>query len=489
MICCCALLPVLSSCLIQWDPFDEEEFVTDYANQLCDIYLDCQDGIRDFQWVSDANSLTEMTETCQSWAWGPFGACTIDSDASIACYDQLQQLSQELASADSCEALWNENALHECYPIYPSCELDTPFGTIPPMAIDPPVLTQMHPRNGNEAGGTPVTLSGGIFDTSTEVFFNQQPAAIDSLTDTALSITTGPATSPGTVDIIATNSGGETQVKNAFTFWSDRTGKSGIFGAYIHQQYLGSYWTSKPSNTLNGAMWFIDTTSDPSRDQMTTYLMHDAISGLDQCTTTPLSNDPIRPTTYGILPIRDTDYPEVVLSPSTSTDPDLPLFLYEDGLYASQLEEETNYPFNRRYDLVAEATTDWPELDISNVVTTPAELELDSPLLDSFNKAAIDRMNFHIRWSGLAGDYVEISVVQRYGSTVLTTLFCAAVDDGDFTIDPDHWKTWAASQELMITVCRAKQGEGIFPTNGGRSSLTGMHCVTGLGTPSTLPSE
>ena len=355
-LCLLCILPALPGCLATWNPFEEEAFIQDYSDSLCDIYLDCQDGVRDYQWISSASVFETASSQCDSWTRSAFDAqCAIESSAAMDCYDQVSALSLQLAGSDNCENLWSTNALSNCKSVYPACDAANEFGTVPPQDIDPPEITSIHPKNGNRAGGNEVTITGGVFDDATTVKFGGILADLISQSEDTLVVITPPNAS-SSVDVTVTNEGGSAALPGGFTLWPDRTDKSGIFGYYIKKEWQGVFWDERPDDSVFAGAYLVADTLF-AYDNLNYYKLYGLFSTLDTCVVDTVLDGGNNSSNWG-LSLIPSDYQALTLEPSTGSS--LELLPDGQGFSLQTLMDPRDFEYNRRYTMLSEASEGVP---------------------------------------------------------------------------------------------------------------------------------
>jgi len=467
------LLPVffLGGCLLNFSSFDEDEFLQSYESSLCDIYMDCLDGTPDGN--INTSNIVDQRNSCIAWVrTSKEQGCPPQSEEALACYDELQDLVQEIEQRGECGLLWADNSLESCRLTYLDCPNDAPFGTVPdadPLLNDPPTVTSISPLHGPDSGGTLVELTGTGFDDQSIVQFGGLHGSIEFVTETSISVVTPPG-STGNVNINVTNKNGNTVLDEPYQYWEDIRGYTALIGIYRYQKAVGGYWSGDDNM---GGLIALATQSNPQ----SYFASH--IFGVEPYENGCIFYDPTE-STYGASIIQQPGYSQIEVRSSLGS---TALYVPTGGSgYYGLAEFESTIDANRSYSLHAAAENGWPALDLTNVANGPQSVSLSTPNIATTSSYVprIEKDNFKLGWSKQNGDYLLIRLMESQSDP--DYISCAFTEDAPSPVIPESLLNThhAGNPELYLEVCRVDSNNGnTLPLNNGSIVFSVMNCIVG----------
>jgi len=122
------LWPLVGGCLANFTSFDESEFLTDFQEEFCEIYADCQDGGLDGRY-QNIDRAEDGRAICVEWTSVPYEqGCKIQPEQAITCYEEMLNAKNTL---NECEDFWKKGSLPTCHLVYLNCVTEKPFGSLP----------------------------------------------------------------------------------------------------------------------------------------------------------------------------------------------------------------------------------------------------------------------------------------------------------------------------------------------------------------------
>ena len=326
----------------------------------------------------------------------------------------------------------------------------------------PLVLDTVSPDEGSVDGGETVTLRGGVFDDTVEVYFDADEAEVLSVNDATITVRTPPH-ADGLVDVEVRQGDRSDTLANAYLYTEAPvvTGNA-VYGSVTYFDYVGDY--ASYDDELSGYVLVTEPWEATPREVMYKGL------ALDSC-----KND-----SPGLL-LADipgaSAYPTSVKFQGSSgsftfpAEPSYPWYFHDAGLSTSTWSEGGSFAF------VTAKNGKWAATNVANALRFPDAFTLTAPSLVSTTKVP---KAISFAWSGgAAGQYVAI-VAQLYDSSfnLLDEAICVAKDDGAFTMTSAAWSAWSANQIVWVQVSR----EGVTDsklTDGAGVKIAGTYTVLG----------
>lgn len=358
-------------------------------------------------------------------------------------------------------------------------DTDTDTDTDADADLDPLAVDDVDPAWGSNGGGGTVTISGGPFDDSAEVFFvgaSKTVQATVQLTSSSEVVATVPASDDvGNVDVKVVTDTRAGTATGAYTYWEDGSGKIGVIGSIEWYKYVGSYWSGTPVDFGSAAMMFVEPTTETYR---TLYYAR----SLDRCESDyagpatsvyayEIGADNVRltiPTTSNVLTLtKNASY----------------AYYYEladkDGdTYANDLKA-SDYKQNAAYGLQPISSTSFPAFEIETMVKTPDLLQVTAPAITGSTVPTVPR-NFTFSWStGTPGDYMVVTMYRYDASGVAEVVTCAMNDDGSFQVPNSVWAGWDVDEQITILIGRAVEAGDTLPHNNTDGGVVGVYWVIG----------
>ena len=246
-------------------------------------------------------------------------------------------------------------------------DTDTDSDTDTDTDADPIQITQIYPDFGTTAGGTEVTFSGGPFDNSAEVRFNGALGTVLNATGDSMLVRT-PSGTEGIADVeVSTNTGFGAR-SEAFTYWMDGTGLTGLVGEFSWFHFVGDYWSSTPQD-FGAANFVFLLPTDFEYWQFYSDTM-------DTCRNNYSLSSSIQ--------VYEPNYGSVqMVAPDGGAVP-IPKSIDYAYLYETQDSTVHNYFVQGgTYSLQAPKAAPWPELDITSALRTPNAFQVTSPAINA----------------------------------------------------------------------------------------------------------
>ena len=330
---------------------------------------------------------------------------------------------------------------------------------------DPIDITNVNPSYGTSAGGTSVTISGGPFDNSARVFFGGAEANIVNTNTNSLEVNT-PAGAEGTVDIEISTDSGSGQMSNAFDYWLDGTGLTGVVGHFSWYHMVGNYWSSAPQDFGAANLILVE----PTNFEYWEFYAPSLDTCVSEYETTKYvgAYEP----SYSTINVRAPDSSSFSLPRDSAT----------PYLYTTSDTNVYNYFIqNGTYTMETSQTGAWPEMEVTGVLKTPNAFSVTEPTINSDAPPTIFQYLFDLNWNGSGGDFILVILNRYSGSTVAEQVTCALRDDGQFTIPPTVWSSWTSDSQMDVLIGRGKTGTGVLPTSNADTRAVGIYWVYGAG--------
>jgi hypothetical protein len=458
------LLP-LSGCLASFNPFNEEDFLSDFQDGICLLYLDCTDGVLNS--VSNSDTVEQDLQDCQEWTATPSKlGCTISDERAEQCYNEMLAFQNTVRNQGECELLWADNVLASCRATYLNCETDRVFGTLPQIQFDPPEINSVLPLNGISREGNEVVIQGSGFDEDTQVFFSGTLATIDERSDTELKVRT-PSLSTGEIPVRVTNKHGEADEEFVYMVWNDLEGQIGLNGSVGIHEVVGVLETmDSPFNGYNssGGIQFLDQSNiGPGFVFPQSFIG----SSFDSC----LSNSSGKPVSFNLLP---TIHSGGTLTGGGET---YELDNNTEGGFYHLVNIEAQLTKELKYDVTLNGGGEaWPDILVDGSVYIPQQPVLTRPQIDALSAPVVNPGGIDLKWSPTATgvDYVVAVLGDPFTLEMLEA--CFIEDDGEFTMPPMASSTLPA----VLQFCRVWEEPSSVSFNNGISGIAGLNCVVGL---------
>ncbi len=344
-------------------------------------------------------------------------------------------------------------------------DADTEVQAIP---IDIDAIT---PAYGSTAGGTTITITGGPFDASADVFFGSEAAVVNTVNSGTLTVTLPASAAEGLVDVRVVTDEGEGQSADAFDYWADATGNYGTVGAVEWYDTVGTYWSGTPQDF--GFSWLYFTEPHTMSFRQLFYA-----ANIDQCASDYAPATGVDEIEVGAAEL-EFSVPNSASTISMPSDVDYPWFFVDDDITYSQ------WALNGSYDLLP-MTTDgsFPELELEQMARTPyAAIQVISPNISGSTPPNLNK-SIPLTWNtSSTADYV-LAQFNRYNSsgTLVEVITCAMNDDGAFTVPGATWTApWVSGQQVNVYVGRVKEDGALLPHNHAQSGAVGISWVVGAG--------
>ncbi|MFT7521617.1 MAG: hypothetical protein ACI9MC_003768, partial [Kiritimatiellia bacterium] len=334
--------------------------------------------------------------------------------------------------------------------------------------LQPLEITSVTPEHGTSAGGTTVEIQGTHFDGSTKVWFNDRTAEVIDSGSNWIEVST-PKGDQGNSSVRVTTDTHTGETQDAFVYWQDGAGQSGLMGSLSKYQYVGQYWESTPNDEANAYLYF----NVPNTVEFWQFYS----SGFGKCVSNYEYAGPsisvYEPGVSRVTLKRGSDTAVNLFQGSGET----PTYIYE-----SQGNIISYYKNGSTYKLESSRGADWPEFTLEGVVSTPDAFQVTSPAIDSFTAPTLTKNNLLISWTGAGADYVVIRLL-RWGQdgTIIEEVNCVVNDTGRFQVPSNIWGGWSFDQQLTIQVGKAKVGGGTVPYNTANTGMIGVHWIIGAG--------
>ena len=456
------LLP-LTGCLASFNPFNEEDFLSDFQDGICDLYLDCTDGVLNS--VSNSDTVEQDLLDCQEWTATPSKlGCTISDERAEQCYNEMLAFQNTVRNQGECELLWADNVLASCRATYLNCETDRVFGTLPQIQFDPPQITSVSPLNGTNREGNAVVFTGTGFDDDTQVFFSGTLATIDERSDTELQVRT-PSLTTGENPVRVTNKHGDADEEFVYMVWNDLENQfaaSGSFGIIEVVGRLASEESHFNDFKSFGTVQFMDQSNFGPGFVFPQPFIGGAIEG---CVT----NSPDKPATFNPLP---TTHDNGIL---TGGGESYELNNMGSGLYGLT-ETQEQLTTELKYDVTVIGSSSWPDIVLDGSVYIPQRPVLTRPQLNGSTAPSVNSSGIDLNWSPTATgvDYVVATIGDPFSGELFE--ICFMEDDGEFTTPP----LVSGALPAALQFCRAWEEPSVVPFNNGMSGIAGLNCVVGL---------
>lgn len=330
--------------------------------------------------------------------------------------------------------------------------------------VDPLVLSGITPGFGPTTGGTEVTIAVGPLMGTPEVLFGSNAATVVSQSATEVVVTAPAALAAGAVPVTITDTGRELRSSDAFTYYEDRTGLTGVIGALSYVTYVGDAWGTqieRPADYGLGWISFIEPASVRYSDL--SYGMP-----LDTCSSSYAFN--------GTLYDQPLNAASITLSsPSASQDfawSAQDLEFYRDMTLADFRPGTT-------FDLEPISSPTFPSQRVEGFVRTPLALQVTEPEFDTWINSS-----FTVSWSqDERADYIllRMDLYSDLFGTFVESVLCRVADDGSFYVDGSQFSEWVPlDTTLRLGVGRAIESDASFAHDNSEVAVAGVYWVFGL---------
>lgn len=341
-----------------------------------------------------------------------------------------------------------------------------------PTSSEELTITGVSPPFGTDAGGTTVIVTGGPFDSSTEVYFGTARADVEDVTRGAVTVTTPASGTVGLVDVTASGLAGSDQEDGAFTYWPDATGFVGATGELFWTEYAGGYWAATEQPYGRSTLRFVE----PFDYQFYRYWAPE----LDTCVQ---YNDGVPEYVY------DPDFEAynaqsgTAIQRSPSATLELAWNAAEERFTYYDIPE-AEMALGETYDLELTGTPGLPEVILPEVFPLPAPFHVSEPAIFGNNLPNITE-DQHFAWTtDETGDAIvfQMGMYNNTGTGFQQEVHCAVRDVGSFTVPDGAWTEWTTGREVHILFGRYKSGNGLLPWNQGRIATASQLWYYGAGT-------
>lgn len=370
----------------------------------------------------------------------------------------------------ACSGLFDNGVIDEtCEDLPGGC--DGPAGddgidTAPPQVIS---IEGVDPAYGLSAGGDDVVIVGGPFDASVAVSFGARDATIVSWQPGNVRVTTPAASELGWTSIGITTDDGEGSLEEAFAYFADGEGETGMLGELQYRESVGSLAGLGDSGF--GRLQFIEPDTGASWWQTWT----DAVG---RCKTD------YQPDTGWVS--RDPGASTMTLTNAHSGTLDLAwdsaLQAY-NGQDGSGTIDAGDMVAGSTWSIAAFSGAEFPEFGIDDMVTIPDDFELLAPealLASTSETLGQDELSF--RWSGSGqgdGVVIEVRLVDPGTGSELQEVTCVAEDEGSFTVPASTLTAWEAGLTMYVTVGRAVETNAELPLDRSDVRIVGSYVLVG----------
>ncbi len=340
-------------------------------------------------------------------------------------------------------------------------DADTDLDALTVSTVDPPW--------GSTAGGQLVTITGGPFDSSAEVFFGGVRGTLATVSSSEISATSPPNASEGYVNVEVVTDTHYGKKNSAFNYWADGTGMQGVLGIISWLDYQGNYWgTPAPVDEGSASLYFITPQSLP------TWWNLSYAPSLNTCQSSYTYSG-----STSVYPIDPSASAARLSTPSGGT-----ISLAADPVDTYYFAASIGVPTSGWYGVdPITGSSDFPEFELGNAVYMPPAFQVTTPNLNQASLPNVSRSNFRLVWNGSGGDYVTLELGrQNNAGTIVEWVTCAVSDTGSFTVPSGTWAGWGSGSDVIhILVSRWVEGGDPVPFNNAANGMAGVYTVYGGG--------
>lgn len=334
-------------------------------------------------------------------------------------------------------------------------------------------LEALDVTDGPTSGDTQVRITLSPVDESLEVRFGDEIAPIVGTGVDYADVLTPSAADPGEVDVFASTDTHEGALAEAFRYWeSGAGGRTGTFGRFERIESVGTYaWPGQAGGAQPGPVTalFVGLTQPSDSDLWAPWA-----DTLDSCAASPDGPD-LRPygTSLNTLTFRRPGATAIVLRVNTG-DADRDSFGTTEALARSWAAGAT-------FDLEADGNTEVPAFLLEDAIETPQAFAVTRPNLNTNTQYPRIGDGFDLAWTGSPAAFVALELERLSpDGAVLSTVTCAAQDDGSFTVPAGTLSDASSGDVVRVRVGRAVQATGLLPYNDARTGILGIFWVQGL---------
>ncbi|TVQ91900.1 MAG: hypothetical protein EA397_08350 [Deltaproteobacteria bacterium] len=333
-----------------------------------------------------------------------------------------------------------------------------------PTEVVPLRYAGLAPVVGSNGGATEVTIQVGPVDPSDiSVTFGGVQASVVSATEDQVVVLTPAVAFNGSVDVVIASRGELARATEAFYYWPDGSGRTGLVGVVSNHDY-GRPYIPPPEFDRSASLVWIEPSS------LRWWELY--APTIDTCVRDYEREGP------------RINFIEPGLSAMTLSGPtgDHALLPDSDGEFFGFYESDATFSYGATYDVEQpEGAVGFPELLLEDAVPIPEEgFEVFEPAMQNDTLATLPPFSsINLRWrGGESGDYVLIRA-RRYASVesnsvVADTITCAVFDDGQHLISNALWSAWDPDELIEISVGRAIEGQVRLPTNNAEGRIYGI---------------
>ncbi len=329
-----------------------------------------------------------------------------------------------------------------------------------PIAID-----SLTPDYGTNAGGTPVLIKGGPFDTSVQVTFGGVPGVVaPNVSTNEIRVMTPASAEAGVVDIEVTTNSGSGSQEAGYRFFLDGTGMAGTMGFVYWAHFLGDYWSNAADS--GGAWWSI--LNAPEQRTLPEIFYG---PNLDAC----VSNH----SDEGFF-VDDLEVPITTLRVNNRAI----VLNWDSSQYAwTKVLGVGDFVQSANYDLDMIDASAYPEFSVGNFARTPSTFLLASPNLNTLGYLRQQDLTF--QWTQATADemLIVLTRMQDVGGTTTPqeTVTCRITNNGNggtFTVPTSVWTGWGGDY-LEIDIAALTYAAGSLPFNNANSGVVGAYWLVG----------
>jgi hypothetical protein len=332
---------------------------------------------------------------------------------------------------------------------------------------DDVAVTGLSPDFGTTAGGTVVEITGGPFDSSTEVYFGSTVGSVVSTTESLITVRTPSVSEEGLYSVSVRAAAGDGELESGFVYWTDGTGKNGTVGVVEFTEQVGDYWGTGGGGATfgNAAVYFVAPTEIEWFEVFA--------PTLDTC------RNEASYTFNGTIEIYDPGVSSIQLSGSRTMNLS---WDSEYGYYAVDELTTSQWAANTTYDLQPMTGGGFPEVTVSSLASTAPTPTLYSPAITGSSIVDISP-NPTFSWAATGADWVLITlgIWDSGGTGYQERIHCVARDDGSFRVDTGQFSQWPYSRQIDVYFGPARKATGTLPWNNAQSGVVGLTRIYGAG--------